>query len=52
MSKAPGFQNLHAPVAMSTRRPARPETAYEAEWIAEGRNIAYFDYVRAVGSGP
>ncbi len=52
MSKAPGFQNLHAPAAMSTRRPARPETAYEAEWIAEGRNIAYFDYVRAVGSGP
>ena len=46
MSKAPDLRNLHAPAPFSTQPPARPETAYEAEWIAEGRRIVYFDYVR------
>lgn len=50
MSKAPGLRNLHAPAPLSTDRPARPETAYEAEWIAEGRDIVYFDYVREAGA--
>jgi tRNA (guanine-N7-)-methyltransferase len=50
MSELPGFRNLHAPEPWSDSRPARPETAYEAEWIAEGRSIAYFDYVREGGS--
>ncbi len=49
MSKAPGFRNLHAPAPLSARPPARPETAYESEWIAEGRRIVYFDYAREAG---
>lgn len=52
MSKAPGFRNLHAPAPRSETRPLRPETAYEAEWIAEGRSIAYFDYVREAEAEP
>ena len=39
--------NLHAPAAWVGERPARRETAYEAEWRAEGRTMAYFDYRRA-----
>ena len=39
--------NLHAPAPWVAERPARRETAYEAEWRAEGRAIAYFDYRRA-----
>ena len=38
------FENLHAPDAWSNARPDRSETAYEAEWREEGREIAYFDY--------
>lgn len=41
------FVNLHAPAAFSATRPERRETAYEAEWRAEGRTMAYFDYRRA-----
>ena len=52
MSKAPGFRNQHAPAPRSETRPPRPETAYEAEWIAEGRSIAYFDYVREAEAEP
>jgi len=52
MAKAPGFRNLHAPAAMSMCRPQRPETAYEAEWIAEGREIVYFDYLRERSTEP
>lgn len=39
------FANLHA-TPWSDSPPARRETAYEAEWRAEGRAIAYFDYRR------
>ena len=42
----PDFENLHAPEAWSNARPNRSETAYEAEWREEGREIAYFDYRR------
>jgi tRNA (guanine-N7-)-methyltransferase len=39
--------NAHAPAAWVGERPARRETAYEAEWRAEGRTMAYFDYRKA-----
>ena len=41
-----GFENLHAPEPFSRQRPARRATAYEEEWVAKGREIAYFDYRR------
>ena len=41
------FVNLHAPEPFVATQPDRRETAYEAEWRAEGRVIAYFDYRRA-----
>jgi tRNA (guanine-N7-)-methyltransferase len=41
-----GFENLHAPEPFSRQRPARRATAYEQEWAAKGREIAYFDYRR------
>jgi len=41
------FANLHAPAPWSDSPPARRETAYESEWRAEGRAMAYFDYRRA-----
>ena len=44
LSKADGFHNLHAPEPWSKQCPRRPQTAYEAEWVAEGRTIVYFDY--------
>jgi hypothetical protein len=47
MAKQSAFLNLHAPAPFSAERPARRETAYEAEWRAEGRVMAYFDYRRA-----
>jgi hypothetical protein len=47
MAKQSAFENLHAPAAFAPLRPARRETAYEAEWLAEGRTLAYFDYRRA-----
>src|SRR5262249_60116132 len=40
------FVNLHG-TAWSESPPARRETAYEAEWRAEGRTLSYFDYRRA-----
>lgn len=45
MATAFDFVSLHDGRWASTR-PARPETAYEAEFLAEGRTIAYFDYRR------
>ena len=45
MEAAPDFVSLHARRWASVR-PARPETGYEAEFLAEGRTIAYFDYRR------
>jgi tRNA (guanine-N7-)-methyltransferase len=41
-----GFENLNAPAPWSRERPARLGTAYEEEFLAEGRSIAYFDYRR------
>jgi tRNA (guanine-N7-)-methyltransferase len=47
LAKQSAFENLHAPAAFSATRPERRETAYEAEWRAEGRTMAYFDYRRS-----
>jgi tRNA (guanine-N7-)-methyltransferase len=46
------LENLHAPARWSEKRPERRLTGYEAEWLAEGRQIAYFDYRRLGGSRP
>ena len=46
LSAAPDFENLNAPDAWTARRPERRLTSYEAEWLAEGRRIAYFEYCR------
>ena len=46
LAQQSAFANLHAPAAWSDSPPARRETAYESEWRAEGRAIAYFDYRR------
>lgn len=46
LAAEPGLRNLHAPAPWATEPPARPRTAYEQEWIAEGRRIAYFAYAR------
>ena len=40
------LRNLHAPDPWSAEAPDRPQTAYELEWLAEGRSLAYFDYRR------
>ncbi|MFI5317896.1 MAG: tRNA (guanine(46)-N(7))-methyltransferase TrmB [Myxococcota bacterium] len=47
MAVQTAFANLHAPSAWSDASPLRRETAYESEWRAEGRAIAYFDYRRS-----
>lgn len=47
LAAEPWLRNLHAPRPWSECRPERPITAYEAEWLAEGRPIAYFDYLRS-----
>lgn len=44
---AAGLENLHAPAPWSDSAPPRPQTAYEAAWLAEGRRIAYFEYRRS-----
>ena len=44
LAPCPGLENLHAPQPWSLEPPERPQTAYEAEWRAEGRSIVYFDY--------
>ncbi len=44
MREAPGLRNLHAPDSCSRAQPCRPETGYEAEFLAEGRIISYFEY--------
>ena len=46
LAGAPGLENLCAPRPWSETAPARPVTAYETEWLAEGRRIAYFEYRR------
>jgi len=40
------LENLHAPARWSDTAPDRRQTAYEEEWVAEGRAIAYFEYSR------
>ena len=47
LSKQDVFLNLHAPAPFVGTRPERRETAYEAEFRAEGRTMAYFDYRRS-----
>jgi tRNA G46 methylase TrmB len=45
MSRAVEFENLCSPEPWTSERPAqRRATAYETEWLAEGRPIAYFCY--------
>ena len=46
LAGAPRLENLCAPRPWSETAPSRPVTAYEAEWLAEGRRIAYFEYRR------
>jgi tRNA (guanine-N7-)-methyltransferase len=47
MSGSPDFENLCAPLPWSSARPAqRAATAYETEWLADGRTIAYFSFRR------
>ena len=46
MAEQKHFVSLHA-APWSESPPARRETAYEAEWRAAGRALAYFDYRRA-----
>lgn len=41
------FDNLHAPRPWSVQAPERSVTAYEREFLAEGRSIAYFEYARS-----
>jgi tRNA (guanine-N7-)-methyltransferase len=47
MAQQTDFANQHAPAPWSDLPPERRETAYEAEWRAEGRTMAYFDYRRS-----
>ncbi len=47
LAREPRLENLHASRPWSSEPPERPETAYEAEWLAEGRSLAYFDYRRS-----
>lgn len=42
----PRFETLFPGARWSWDPPERPRTAYESEWIAEGRRIAYFSYRR------
>jgi hypothetical protein len=48
MASTPELENLVAPERWSHAPPGRPETAYEVEFLAEGRPIAYFEYRRRV----
>ncbi len=50
---SPDFENPNAPTRWTDRSPPRRETSYEAEWRAQGRAIAYFEYRRrATLQGP
>ncbi len=46
LDRVADLENLHAPDRWGSVRPDRAETRYEAEFLAEGRTIAYFDYRR------
>jgi tRNA (guanine-N7-)-methyltransferase len=52
LSASPEFENLNAPAPWSDCPPPRRETGYEAEWLAEGRRIAYFEYRRKGAARP
>ena len=38
------FENLYEPASWSLDPPDRPRTAYEEEWLADGRTVVYFGY--------
>jgi tRNA (guanine-N7-)-methyltransferase len=44
----PRLENRAAPLAFRREPPARPSTAYELEWRAQGRSAHYFSYARRV----
>ena len=46
LAASPDFENPNAPTRWTACPPPRRETSYEAEWRAEGRPIAYFEYRR------
>jgi tRNA (guanine-N7-)-methyltransferase len=46
LDSTPQLENLVAPERWSRTPPGRRQTAYEAEFLAEGRPIAYFEYRR------
>jgi tRNA (guanine-N7-)-methyltransferase len=47
------LENLCAPAPWSAERPTeRGATGYEADWLAEGRSIAYFRYRRRASAAP
>ena len=43
-AKVEALENLHQPAPFSRIPPERPVTAYEQEWLADGRTLVYFDY--------
>ncbi len=45
------LENRNAPAPWSDKRPARRETGFESQWLAEGRRIAYFEYFRCDPGG-
>jgi tRNA (guanine-N7-)-methyltransferase len=44
LAVTPQLENLAAPAPWSETPPERRVTSYEAQWLAEGRRIAYFEY--------
>ena len=50
LEQVPVLRNLNAPAPWSDQPPVRLETRYEAEFRAEGRSIAYFEYQKGSGS--
>jgi tRNA (guanine-N7-)-methyltransferase len=43
------LENLDTPLPWSFEPPPRPTTAFERDWITDGRRIAYFSYRRRRG---
>ncbi|MFQ5698274.1 MAG: tRNA (guanosine(46)-N7)-methyltransferase TrmB [Myxococcota bacterium] len=46
LPSCPALRNRLAPASFGDRPPARRQTAYEAEFLAAGRRIAYFELER------
>ena len=42
----PELENAHAPQSFVREEEGRTQTAYEAEWRAQGRSLHFFHYVR------